>query len=120
MSGVFAAIPLNPSSRWRSVSSHSSFDNVIHTFKELSQVTGLIWSWRKSINAWRPDQLHSHLQVFPEGQFVAVEGAEQARRAAVAMQAEIEPHLAPRILLRITLWRVHFAHDHANKHRPPP
>ncbi len=26
---------------------------------------------------WRPDQLHSHLQVFPEGQFVAVEGVEQ-------------------------------------------
>jgi ribosomal protein S18 acetylase RimI-like enzyme len=26
---------------------------------------------------WRPDQLHSHLRVFPEGQFVAVEDVEQ-------------------------------------------
>jgi hypothetical protein len=26
---------------------------------------------------WRPDQLHSHLRVFPEGQFVAVQGPEQ-------------------------------------------
>jgi ribosomal protein S18 acetylase RimI-like enzyme len=26
---------------------------------------------------WRPEQLHSHLRVFPEGQFVAVQGPEQ-------------------------------------------
>ena len=26
---------------------------------------------------WRPDQLHSHLRVFPEGQFVAVVGLEE-------------------------------------------
>jgi ribosomal protein S18 acetylase RimI-like enzyme len=26
---------------------------------------------------WHPDQLHSHLQIFPEGQFVAVIGPEQ-------------------------------------------
>jgi ribosomal protein S18 acetylase RimI-like enzyme len=26
---------------------------------------------------WRPEQLHSHLRVFPEGQFVAVEGPEE-------------------------------------------
>ena len=39
---------------------------------------------------WRPEQLHSHLRFFPEGQFVAVQGSEQWVVGMAAARGDVE------------------------------